>query len=261
MNNPKVSIITICFNAEKTIGQTIESVLNQQYNNIEYIIIDGASKDNTLSVIEPFRLRISKVISEPDKGLYDAFNKGLRLATGDIIGILNSDDFYPNSMVIQKVVNIFNNNAGAEAVSTSVQIFKNNQFIQPFRTYKAKNFKLWQFRFGMQPPHPGFFITKEALSKVGYYNDQYRISGDFDWLLRAILLNKVKTIYDNFITVYMRDGGLSASGFSSKKRMNQENLKSLRSNGIYSNQLLIYSKYLFKIFQLNLFPTSKKKAV
>lgn len=253
MNNPKVSIITICYNAEKTIAQTIQSVLNQTYENIEYIIIDGASKDSTNKIIENFKPNISKVISEPDKGLYDAFNKGLNQVTGDIVGILNSDDFYPNISVIKDIVELFKSNTKAEAISTSVQIFKNNQFIQPFRTYHAKNFKPWQFRLGIQPPHPGFFITKTALSKVGNYNEKFRISGDFDWLLRAIWVHKIKVYYSNLVTVYMRDGGLSASGFSSKKRMNEENLNSLRANGFYSNLLLIYSKYLLKIFQLNLF--------
>jgi glycosyltransferase involved in cell wall biosynthesis len=253
LNNPKVSIITICFNAEKTIAQTIQSVLNQQYENLEYIIIDGASKDSTNKIIETYKQSLSKVISEPDKGLYDAFNKGLNQVTGDIVGILNADDFYPHSSVITNVVALFKSNPEAEAISTSVKIFKHNQFIQPFRTYHAKSFKPWQFRIGIQPPHPGFFITANALSKVGKYNEAYRISGDFDWLLRAIWVNKIKIAYSNLVTVFMRDGGLSASGFSSKKRMNAENLKALRSNGIYSNLVFIYSKYLLKVFQLNLF--------
>lgn len=251
MNNPKVSIITICYNAEKTISQTIQSVLNQAYENIEYIIIDGASKDSTYNVIETFKPKITKVISEPDKGLYDAFNKGLKQVTGDIIGILNADDFYPHPKVISNVVELFNSNPNAEAISTSVQIFKNNQFIQPFRTYHANSFKKWQFRMGIQPPHPGFFITSQALLKVGGYNEAFRISGDFDWLLRAIWVHKIKVVYSNVVTVFMRDGGLSASGFSSKKRMNAENLKALKANGIYSNLVFIYSKYFLKVFQLN----------
>lgn len=253
MNNPKVSIITICYNAEKTIAQTIQSVLDQSYENIEYIIIDGASKDSTKKIIEFFESNISKVISEPDKGLYNAFNKGLNQVTGDIIGILNSDDFYPNTSVIKQIVELFESNPNIDAISTSVQIFKHNQFNQPYRTYHAKSFKPWQFRIGIQPPHPGFFITKSALLKVGNYNEQFRISGDFDWLLRAIWVHRLKVVYTNLVTVFMRDGGLSSSGFSSKKRMNEENLWSLRTNGIYSNLVFVYSKYLLKIFQLNLF--------
>lgn len=253
MNNPKVSIITICYNAEKTIAQTIQSVLNQTYDNIEYIIVDGASKDSTYKIIETYKSKITKVISEPDKGLYDAFNKGLNQVTGDIVGILNSDDFYPHASVISNVVDLFNNYPSTEAISTSVQIFKHNQFIKPFRTYHAKSFKTWQFRMGIQPPHPGFFITTNALSRVGKYNENYRISGDFEWLLRAIWVHKINVVYSNMVTVFMRDGGLSASGFSSKKRMNAENLQALKTNGIYSNLLFIYSKYLLKIFQLNLF--------
>ncbi len=258
MNNPKISIITICFNAEKTIAQTIESVLEQDYPNIEYIIIDGASKDRTVQVIEPYKNKISHFVSEPDKGLYDAFNKGVNKATGDIIGILNADDFYPEKNTISKIVNLFDIHPNAEAVSTSVHIFKNDNFKQVFRTYRATNFKIWQFRLGMQPPHPGFFITQNALQKVGQYNINYKISGDFDWLLRAIKINKIKTIYSDLVTVFMRDGGMSASGLESKKLMNQENLKSLQSNGVYSNLIFIYCKYLIKIFQVNLFSFFKK---
>ena len=245
----KVSIVTICYNAEVTISDTIQSVLDQDYPNIEYIIIDGASKDKTLEIIKSFDSDKIYLTSEPDKGLYDALNKGFMKANGDIIACLHADDKYAHPKVISDIVKQFVN-LQVEAVSSSVHIFKDNQFDKPFRKYKANSFKLWQFRFGIQPPHPGFFVRKEVLQKVGYFDISYRISGDFDWLLRVVKLNKTKVHYTPYVSVFMRDGGVSASGWKSKRLMNQEDLNSLKTHGIKSNLFLIYCKYLIKILQL-----------
>ena len=250
MNNIKVSVITVCYNAEKTISRTVKSVLSQKYSNVEYIIIDGASTDSTLDILNSYSNNEFKLISEKDNGLYDAINKGISLCTGDIIGLLHSDDIYPNENIISTVVSYFENDHFLEALSSSVEIFKTADFINPFRIYKANNFRKWQFKIGIQPPHPGFFITKEALNKVGFYRTQYRISGDFEWLLRAILINKIVVKYVPFTSVFMLDGGLSSSGWKSKVKMNNENLKILKSHGIYSNKFLLYSKYLLKVFQI-----------
>ena len=250
MNNLKVSIITICYNAENTILKTVKSVLDQDYANIEYIIIDGASTDKTVSILNKFSNNEFKLLSEKDEGLYDAINKGISICTGDIIGLLHSDDIYPNSKVISTIVSHFELDKSTEALSSSVEIYKSSNFTNPYRIYKANSFKSWQFKIGIQPPHPGFFITKNAFEKVGYYRTQYKISGDFDWLLRAILLNKIKVKYTDYVSVFMLDGGLSSSGWKSKVRMNNENLKILKSHGIYSNKIFIYLKYFLKIFQI-----------
>lgn len=259
MSKPVISIITICFNAEKSIAQTIRSVLDQDYPAIEYIIIDGGSKDGTMPIINSFAGKISKVVSETDNGLYDALNKGLSIATGEIIGILHSDDFYPRKNVLSGIAGLFDSNPGVEAVSTSVEIFRDENFSIPYRTYKATKFRTWQFRLGMQPPHPGFFIKRQALQKVGNYNTGYQISGDFDWLLRVLKVHRIRTCFSDMVTVYMRDGGVSSSGIGSKTLMNNENLRSLKEHGIYSNLLFIYSKYFIKIFQLNIFGRNSKK--
>lgn len=251
MSKPLISIITVCYNAERTINQTINSVLNQDYPDIEYILIDGASTDGTWGIIHSNRHRIAKSLSEPDKGLYDAINKGLDLATGDVVGLLHSDDFYRDNHVLSHIANLFLANPKTEAVSSSVQIFKDEDFITAFRTYNATKFRKWQFRMGIQPPHPGFFIRMEALKKVGKYDISYRISGDFDWLLRALWIHNLKTIYTEFITVCMRDGGMSSSGLKSKIRMNAEDLRSLKSHHLFSNSIFIYCKYLIKAFQVN----------
>lgn len=225
----------------------------QKNADIEYIVIDGASKDNTVQIINSFDERIDTVISEPDKGLYDALNKGLKLATGDIIGILHSDDFYPHASVINEIQKIFDSNPECEAVSASVEIFKGENFKTPFRNYDATKFKPWQFRMGIQPPHPGFFIKKNVLKSVGFFDIRYKISGDFDWLLRAIKVHKINVHYTAFVAVNMRDGGLSSSGMASKQQMNREDLQSLRTHHIYSNLFLIYLKYFIKLFQINFY--------
>jgi glycosyltransferase involved in cell wall biosynthesis len=228
----------------------VKSVISQKYSNVEYIIIDGASTDSTLDILNSYSNSEFKLISEKDNGLYDAINKGISLCTGDIIGLLHSDDIYPNENIISTVVSYFENDHFLEALSSSVEIYRTADFINPFRIYKANNFRKWQFKIGIQPPHPGFFITKEAFNKVGFYRTQYRISGDFEWLLRAILINKIVVKYVPFTSVFMLDGGLSSSGWKSRVKMNNENLKILKSHGIYSNKFLLYSKYLLKVFQI-----------
>jgi glycosyltransferase involved in cell wall biosynthesis len=246
----KVSIITVCYNAGNTIADTIKSVIGQDYKDIEYIIIDGASTDQTLEVINSFPKDNILVVSEKDHGLYDALNKGFALATGDIIGILHSDDLYPHPHVVSDIALMFNTNKVIDAVSSSVHIFKNNQFKKPFRIYKAKSFRPWQFRLGIQPPHPGFFSRRKLVQKAGNFNTSYRISGDFDWLLRVIHVHKAKVLYTDYVSVYMRDGGVSASGIKSKTLMNNENLTIIKSHGMYTNKLMIYLKYFLKVFQL-----------
>ncbi|HEY1047252.1 MAG TPA: glycosyltransferase family 2 protein [Bacteroidia bacterium] len=250
MNKIKVSIITICRNSEKTIADTIRSVQSQTYSNIEHIVVDGLSSDQTIPIIESFKNDKMVFLSEEDFGLYDALNKGFKLATGNLLGVLHSDDFLYSDDAIEKLVQIYTENPDADAISASVNIYKNENFDQPYRKYKANNFKLWQFRIGMQPPHPGFYITSKAFENLGYFNSAYKISGDFDWLLRGLVKLKLKVIYSDLVLVKMRDGGVSSSGLESKKKMNRENLKSLKSHGIYSNKLMIYLKYFIKIFQI-----------
>lgn len=249
MNNLKVSIITVVYNGSQTIAQCIDSVINQTYSNIEYIVIDGNSSDGTQSIVSSYANKITTFISEPDKGLYDAMNKGIQRASGDIIGIVNADDFLADNQVISKIVAIFNSRQ-TDAVSSSIAIYKNDNFKKIWRFYNAKRFRLWQFRIGIQPPHPGFYVKKECYENFGIYDPQFSISGDFDLLLRMLYIHKIKCIYSDLISVKMRDGGISSKDFKSKIKMNREDLVSLRKNGIKSNILLIWLKYFIKFFQL-----------
>jgi glycosyltransferase involved in cell wall biosynthesis len=250
LNKPKVSIITICFNSGKTIEDTLVSVRNQDYPNIEHVIIDGLSKDNTLEVVARNQHPGIVLLSEKDHGLYDALNKGFQLCTGDIIGVLHSDDYLAGNSVISSLVAMFEQHPEVEAVSTSVNIYKPERPEKPYRVYDATNFKTWQFRIGIQPPHPGFYIKRSVFQKVGFFNSSYKISGDFDWLYKVIIEEKTPVYYTDFVVVSMRDGGVSSSGFESKKLMNRENLRVLKSHGVYSNKFLIYLKYFWKVFQL-----------
>lgn len=250
MNKSKFSIITICYNSVSTISDTIRSVKEQDYPNIEHVIIDGQSVDGTIDVINQNMHPGIVLVSEKDHGLYDALNKGLSKCTGDFIGILHSDDYLANDKVISTIQSLFESNPDSDAISSSVNIYKPDRTDKPFRIYNALKFKPWQFRIGIQPPHPGFYVRRKAFEKVGFFNSSYKISGDFDWLLRFIIKEKLNVFYTDFVSVHMRDGGVSSSGLNSKKLMNRENLRILKSHGIYSNKLMIYSKYFVKIFQL-----------
>jgi glycosyltransferase involved in cell wall biosynthesis len=245
-NSIKVSIITVTKNADKTIEDSIKSLNNQFYNNIEHVIIDGGSTDQTINIINNSNHKSFKFISEPDKSLYDALNKGINLATGDIIGILHSDDFFYDNKVICDVVTFFNLNSNIDLLFGNALFI--NQFNKPIRYYKSALFKPFLFYFGFQPAHTATFIKAEIFNKYGIYNDSFKIAGDYDLLLRFLLKYKLKYKYFNRTIVKMRIGGKSTNGLNSILLLNREIKKSLKINNFFSSYFLIYSKYLFKIW-------------
>jgi glycosyltransferase involved in cell wall biosynthesis len=244
----KVSIITVSYNSARTITDTITSVLAQTFTDIEYIVIDGASTDATARIITSFGLRISKFISEPDYGIYDALNKGIRLATGDIVGILNSDDFLYDNNVIEKVVNAFNEH-DIGAVIGDVQFVDPLQTSKVVRYYSSKNFSTARFRFGYMPAHPGFYVKRNLFEKFGYYKTDYKIAADFELVMRYLLTNQVKYKYLEIPIVSMRTGGISNKSIRSNYVLNKEISRACRENGIKTNIFFIYSKYFNKIFE------------
>lgn len=249
----KVSLITITYNSEKTLADTIKSVLEQTYPDVEYIIVDGASKDKTVSIVkqyEPLFNGRMKWISEKDKGLYDAMSKGIKMATGDVVGILNSDDFFTSKEVLEKIANAFVQDAELEAVYGDVHFVNPTNLQKCVRYYSSKIFKRKLMRLGFMPAHPSFYIRKECFDKYGLYKTDYKIAADFEFLLRVIYKAKIKTKYLPIDMVTMRTGGASTSGLESHKRIMKEHLRAFRENGIYSNSLLLSLRYIYKVEEI-----------
>ena len=249
----KVSLITITYNSEKTLADTIKSVLEQTYSDVEYIIVDGASKDKTVSIVkqyEPLFNGRMKWISEKDKGLYDAMSKGIKMATGDVVGILNSDDFFTSKEVLEKIANAFVQDAELEAVYGDVHFVNPTNLQKCVRYYSSKIFKRKLMRLGFMPAHPSFYIRKECFDKYGLYKTDYKIAADFEFLLRVIYKAKIKTKYLPIDMVTMRTGGASTSGLESHKRIMKEHLRAFRENGIYSNSLLLSLRYIYKVEEI-----------
>ncbi len=243
----KVTIITVCFNSDKTILDTILSVKQQSYKDIEYIIIDGDSTDNTNQIIHDNISSISQYISENDNGLYDAINKGLALASGDIIGVLNSDDVLSSDNTIQLIVDSF---SGVSAVFGDVNFYRGDKFQSIKRHYSSSGFTKYKFSRGIMPAHPSFYVLRQCYLDAGFYNTDYKIAADFDMLLRIFSLPNFTFKYINTEIVKMRLGGVSTSGFKSNILLNQEIMESCKKNGIQTNWCYILSKYPKKILGL-----------
>jgi len=246
----KVSIITVSYNSAETIRDTIESVLEQSYKDIEYIIVDGNSKDETMAIVTSYGDKVTKVLSEPDKGIYDAMNKGVALATGDIIGILNSDDFYETNNAIEDIVDHFKANIEAEVVFGDVVFVEPSNLNKIVRYYSSKKFKAAKLRFGWMPPHPATFIKKSVYDQYGLYKLGYKISADYEMFVRLLMVAKVKFSRIDKVIVRMRSGGASTDGIKSSLTLNQEIVRACRENGVYTNLLLVLLKIPFKLIEL-----------
>lgn len=236
----KVSIITVCYNSEKTIEDTLKSIKSQTYSDIEYIVVDGLSKDSTNSIIKKYNNIVSTHVSEKDKGLYDAMNKGIKLASGDLIGILNSDDILASKNTIQNIVESI---AGYNGIYGDVGFYSDDCFLNKKRHYSSKGFEKSSFSRGMMPAHPSFYAKKECYERAGFYRTDFKIASDFDMLLRIFLLSDTSFIYLEDEIVKMRLGGVSTSGLMSNYILNTEILESCWSNGIKANWFSILSKY------------------
>lgn len=249
----KISIITATYNSGKTVGDTLKSVLAQTYHDYELLVVDGASKDNTLEVVknmEPLFEGRMRYISEPDKGIYDAMNKGIRMATGEVIGILNSDDFYTSDDALACIAWTLENEK-VDAVYGDIHYVDDEDLKKCVRYYSSKPFRRWMMRFGFMPAHPSFYCRKEVYEKYGAFDaENYRVAADFENLLRLIFVNKIKTHYISKDFVTMRTGGASSSGLESHKRIMRDHLKALKKNGVYSNIFLLGLRYLYKIGEI-----------
>ena len=276
----KVSLITACYNSAKTIETAMESVLAQKGVDIEYIIVDGGSKDGTVDIIKEFASRsvrpaspgclVIKWISEPDRGMYDAINKGIKMATGDIVGILNADDVLSSDDTLAHIaahfeecqtvenrsdlISTVSNNKRIDALYADIRFVKEGESVAALREAptvrycSAKRWRPWMFRFAAMVPHPSFYVRRECFERLGGYSLDYRICADFELELRYLYLAKLKAVYLPECVVVMRMGGMSTSGWRSNLVINREDLRALRAHGIWSCMPLIYLKYLFKIW-------------
>jgi len=244
----KITIITVVFNGAKYIRSAIQSVLSQDYDNIEYIVIDGGSTDGTVDIVKEYQDKISVFISEPDEGIYDAMNKGIALATGNVIGILNSDDFYINELTIGKVVKEFKEKK-VDSVYADLVYVEPKNLNKTVRYYDSGNFNPSKFSYGWMPAHPTFFVKRKAYEKYGVFRTDLKIAADFDILARFLYIHKISYSYTKEVLVKMRTGGVSTS-FNSIWINNIETLRVCRDNGIKTNIFKILSKYPAKILGL-----------
>lgn len=244
----KVSLISVTFNSAKTFEDTVKSIISQDYQNIEYIVVDGDSTDGTKDIINKNSYAISSWISEPDNGLYDAMNKGLKMATGDVVGIVNSDDFYHRSDSISKIVEAFKS-SGKDCVYADVEFVDPSNLDKTVRYYSSKRFAVSKFKKGFMPAHPTFFTYRRNFEKYGYYKTDYKISADFELLVRFLYKYKLSSYYLPIPLMKMRTGGVSTKSWKSNIIINQEDLRACKENGLKTNYFWLYSRYFKKLLE------------
>lgn len=253
----KISLITVCYNVKRTIGRTIESALQQKGVDIEYIVVDGESKDGTVDLIKNEELRIKheqrenflfRWVSEKDVGMYDALNKGIKMATGDVIGILNADDRLEDEHVLADVVQAFgSSDCMVDAVYGDVR-FVRGEGMETARYYSSKQWKPWMHYWGYMPAHPSVYVRREVFENFGGYKLGYDISADFEWMVRIFCKQKIRTKYLPRCMVTMRLGGKSTAGLKAMYRLNVENVRANRENGYFCCLPMMLPKYFYKIF-------------
>lgn len=242
----KISLVTVVYNAQNTIAQCIQSVISQKHPDIEYIVIDGGSTDNTLQIIEQYRSAISFFVSEPDKGIYDAINKGIKKATGQIIGTLNADDRLADDQVISGVAQVFTQQ-DIDAVYGNLNFVDVTGKIT--RKWVSKQCRANSFNRGFMPPHPTFYCKRDLFKKLGFYSLEYGSAADYELMVRFMHLYKIKCFYLNKIMVAMLNGGVSNKSFQNRLKAWGFDLKAMRNNGIRFPVLTLAFKPIRKILQ------------
>ena len=243
----KVSIITVSFNSVKTIEDTINSVLSQDFPEIEYIVVDGGSSDGTVNIIEKYQNRIGKWVSEKDRGMYDAMNKGIAMATGDVIGILNSDDVYMNTHVISELMALMEQKK-AKVVFADLILVDQVDDKKVLRYYDSGYFHPDKFKYGWMPAHPTVFVRRELYEAVGQFSNTYQIAADYEMLIRILAIQRARYAYLPKPVVRMRSGGASTAGLSRNWILNKEIVRACKENGIYSNMAMLLLKIPAKLW-------------
>ena len=244
----RVSIITVCFNSARTIADTLQSVVDQTHADVEHVIVDGGSSDGTVRIAQNLGRKGRVVLSESDKGIYDAMNKGLRLATGEVIGFLNADDMYASSEVLSKVDMLMQRDE-LDALYGDTEFVRPDRLDKPVRRYRSERFKPSRIAWGWMPAHPALFLKRSLFERYGNFHTDYRIAGDFELVARIFRSGNLSYAYIPEVLVRMRTGGISTSGLRNTLLLNQEVLRACRENAINSNWIKILSKYPLKLIE------------
>ncbi len=244
----KISVITVAYNSAATIARTLRSVARQQHPNIEHIVIDGGSQDDTVAQVQRHGSHVHTLVSEPDHGIYDAMNKGLANATGEIVVFLNADDYYAHPSVLTKVDSMFAD-ASLDMVFGDVAFFRATQPDQPIRRYRSDRFKPSRISWGWMPAHPALFVRRSVFESTGPFQINFRIAGDFEWVARAFQNKTLRYRHLPEVVVHMQTGGISTQGWRSTVQLNCEVMRACRTNGIATNWFKILSKYPFKLWE------------
>ncbi len=247
--NPLVTVITVCYNSANSLERALKSVAIQDWPNVEHIVIDGGSTDDTLAILEHYKNHLAHMVSEPDKGIYDAMNKGLDRATGEIICFLNADDQYASSDVLSRVAKQMQAHQ-LDALLGDVAFFHSTTPTRIVRRYRSDRFRPERLAWGWMPAHPALFLNKSVVQRVGRFKADYRIAGDFDYITRAFYGHELRYQHLSEVLVRMQTGGASTAGWRSKVLLNKEVLRACRENGIDTNMLKILSKYPLKLLEL-----------
>ncbi len=245
----KISVITVCLNSAATIRDTIESVLAQDHPDFEHIIVDGASRDGTLEIVRSYGSRIAKVISEPDRGMYDSANKGLRLATGEVVGYLNSDDFYSGPGVLSTIAQAFAEKA-VDVVHADLDFIDPDDIARITRRFRSREFSPGDFKRGWHPAHPTFYVRREVLLKINGFDEQYRIASDIDLMMRVLEVERARSLHLPQVLIKMREGGLSNGSLRRIWRANVECYRAMNRAGLTVPWWFILRKPLAKTRQL-----------
>jgi glycosyltransferase involved in cell wall biosynthesis len=241
----KISIITVCYNSIVTLETTIKSVINQSYSDIEYIVVDGGSTDGTLDLIDKYKKFIDKTISGPDSGIYDAMNKGILMASGDLIGILNSDDFFYDNKVISRIVEYHLKNSIDISVGNIVQ-HNDNKII---RIYSSKKWLPEKLKIGFMPPHPSMFVKKSIYDEYGLYKLNYLVAADYELMIRFFIKHNLSWGHNGITTTKMLIGGVSSSGLKSYRQITKDILQGFSENNIKVFKLFIKLRVIYKLIE------------
>ena len=242
----KISLITVTFNAQHTIERCIQSIIGQKFKNIEYIVIDGGSTDDTLDIISKYKSDINILISEPDKGIYDAMNKGIKLATGDVVGMLNADDYFVDNAVLAAVAEVF------KTQNTNI-MYADLDYVNPaddiIRKWRSGDYNRLKLNFGWMPPHPTFYCKRQLFEQFGFYSLNFGSAADYELMLRFMYLHRENAFYLNKIIIKMKIGGISNKSYFNRVKGLYFDFKAMRNNGIVLPVLTIFLKPLRKISQ------------